>query len=632
MPFGYNGKILHVNLSSKEIEIEQPTEEFYRMYMGGSALGTYYCIRDIPKGADPLGPDNVLVLAPSVITGAPVPCLSRFTATAKSPLTGAIGDAQGGGWWAPELKWAGFDAVVVKGASKTPVYVYIENGDVQIRDASHIWGKTTGEAESIIRQELDDDRIRFLGIGQGGENLVKYACIINERKHAAGRTGMGAVMGSKILKGIAVRGNPANLKYYDRDKMREISRLASDLIKNNPVMKGLQDFGTNSGLVPQQLTGGLPTRNFSSGVFSGYENLSAEKMHQTIFLKAENCYACPVRCKRVVKAEEPYETDPSYGGPEYETVAALGTYTCVDDMNVVAKGNELCNKYSLDTISTGSSIAFAMECFEKGLISLEDSDGLELRFGNKDVIIPLIEKIAFREGIGDLLAEGPREAARRIGKGAEKFAMEVKGNPLPAHMPRVKRGLALAYAVNPFGADHVSTDQDPAFAPDAPELFKNRMKYYGLYTPESTTSLETDKVRMLYYTQQYFSLMDTLTVCVYGYGTVFMYDMEHLVQIVRAITGWNVSSWELMKVGERRTNLMRAFNAREGFSSKDDTLPERLFEELKEGPSKGLSVGREELEGAKKKYYAMAGWDEETGNPKPGKLMELGLEWVLKQL
>lgn len=595
-------------------------------------MGTYYCIRNIPRGADPLGPDNVLVLAPSVITGAPVPCLSRFTATAKSPLTGTIGDAQGGGWWAPELKWAGFDTVVVKGASRAPVYVYIENGTVQIKDASHLWGKTTGEAESIIRRELDDEKIRFLGIGQGGENLVKYACIINERKHAAGRTGMGAVMGSKRLKGIAVRGNPENLKYYDREKMREISRLAVDLMKTNPVMQGLSSLGTNSGLVSQQLTGGLPTRNFSSGVFSGYENLSAERMHQTIFLKAENCYACPVRCKRVVAAEEPYSIDPSYGGPEYETVAALGTYTCVDDMVVVAKGNELCNKYSLDTISTGSSIAFAMECFENGLITPEETGGLELRFGNKEVIVPLIESIAFRKGIGDLLAEGPKEAARRIGNGAEKYAMEVKGNPLPAHMPRVKRGLALAYAVNPFGADHVSTDQDPALAPDAPELFKDRMKAYGLPTPVSTTSLEIDKVRMIYYTQQYFSLMDTLTVCVYGYGTVFLYDMNHLVQIVRAITGWNVSSWELMQVGERRTNLMRAFNTREGFSAKDDTLPERLFERLEEGPSAGLCVGREELEEAKAEYYAMAGWNEETGNPSPGKLMELGLEWILKLL
>lgn len=628
MPKGYNGKILIVDLTSSSIQVEEPGEEFFRKYMGGSALGAYYCLRDIPVGADPLGPDNVLVLAPSVITGAPVPCLSRFTATAKSPLTGTIGDAQGGGWWPPELKWAGYDAVVIKGKAEKPVYIWIDNGKVEIKDASDLWNTTTGEAESLIREKHNDNRIRFVGIGQGGENLVKYACIINERKHAAGRTGMGAVMGSKRLKCIASRGEKNSLEYHDTEKMKELTKLAPAMIKQNAIMEGLRDLGTNFGLSGQQESGGLPTKNFSSGVFDKYENLTAEKMHETIFVKGESCYLCPVRCKRVVEVKEPYDVDPAYGGPEYETVASLGSYLCIDDMEAIAKANELCNKYSLDTISAGGAIAFAMECFENGLLSLSDTDGMELKFGNNDILVPLIEKIAHREGIGDLLADGPREAAKKIGKGSEKYSMDVKGNPLPAHMPRLKRGLSLMYAVNPFGADHVSSDQDPAYAPDTPELFKKRSSTFGLLSPMPATSLDKDKTRMMYYTQQYFSLMDTLTVCAYGFGTLFMYDMDHLVETVRAVTGWNVSAWELMKVGERRTNMLRAFNAREGFSAKDDTLPDRLFEPLPDGPSKGLKVDRKEWEQAKRDYYAIAGWDVETGNPTSGKLLELGLDWI----
>lgn len=628
MPFGYNGKILYVNLTTKKITVETPTQKFYRKYLGGSALGTYYCLRDIPINADPLGPDNVLALSPSVITGAPAPCLSRFSANAKSPLTGGIGDAQGGGWWAPELKFAGFDAVVVKGVSERPVYIFINNGKVEIKSAEHLWGMTTGEAEEAIRKENGDEKIRVAGIGLGGENLVKYACIINERKHSAGRTGMGAVMGSKKLKAIAVRGDKGNLDWYDKDRLKQISRLSGELMNKNQNMIGLKELGTNSGLVYQQAAGGLPTRNFSSGVFDKYENITAEKMRDTIFIKSERCYLCPVGCKRVVATNEPYEVDPNYGGPEYETVASLGSYLEIDDLRIIAKANELCNKHSIDTISIGSSIAFAMECYENGILTKRDTDGLDLRFGNKDVLIPMIQKIASREGIGNLLAEGPMYAAKKIGNGAEKYAMHVKGNPLPAHMPRVKRGLALVYAVNPFGADHVCTDQDPAYTPETPKVILDKMKGYGLYNPVSSLDLGDEKVKMIYYTQQYFSLMDSLSVCVYGYGTAFLFDLEYLTEVVKAVTGWNVTEWELMKTGERKTNMMRIFNAREGFTAEADILPQRLFEPLERGPSKGHKVDMEQFNRAKQIYYEMAGWDSCDGNPTAAKIKELDLNWI----
>ena len=629
MNYGYNNKILIVNLSDSSVKIENPGEQFFRKYMGGSALGVYYCLREIPKGADPLGPDNVLVFAPGVLTGAPIPCASRYTVTAKSPLTGGIGDAQAGGWWAPELKWAGFDAIVVKGKSKKPVYLWIKNGDVEIREASHLWGKNIGDTEDLIQQELKDTKIRVSGIGPGGENLVKYACIINEKRHAAGRTGMGAVMGSKNLKAVAVRGEKSDQKYFNPDYLKGLTKIAIELIPQNPVMDESQKLGTISCLTSMHLSGGLPTRNFQSGVFENYENISAEKLHETIFVKSGTCYHCPVFCKRIVKAEEPYHIDPDYGGPEYETTAALGSYLCVDDLAVISKGNELCNKYTLDTISTGASIAFAMECFENGLLSLEETDGLELKFGNKEVVVPLIEKIAYREGIGNLLADGPREAAKKIGANSYKYSIDVKGNPLPAHMPRVKKSLALAYAVIPFGADHCSTTHDPAFTSDAPDLFTDRVKSFGLSKNVDMDILDLESTRLVYYTQQYYALMDSLAVCIFGFGEIWLFDMEHLVRATEAVTGWKVSSWELMKVGERRTNLMRIFNAREGFGAKDDTLPDRLFEPLIGGPTEGKSIDRIAFEKAKRDYYGMAGWDIETGNPTAGKLKELGLEeWI----
>lgn len=629
MPYGYNGKILHVNLTDRKTSIEEPNEVFYRRYMGGSGLGAYYCLRDIPPKADPLGPDNVIVFAPSVITGAPVPFLSRFNITAKSPLTNGIGDSQAGGYWGPELKFAGYDAIVIRGKSEKPVYLWINNGKVEIRDASHAWGLSTGEAERVIKKELDDDKVIFAIIGQGGENQVRYACVVNERKHVNGRTGMGAVMGSKNLKAIAVKGDKSSLEYFDKEKMKDLSKLASEIIKENSSAQSLREFGTGGGLPGQQETGGLPTRNHSSGVFDGYENITGQRMAETILKENGTCYVCPIRCKRVVEAKEPYEIDPDYGGPEYETLSALGSYLCIDDLITIAKGNELCNKYSLDTISTGASIAFAMECYENGILTKEDTGGLELNFGNREVLIELIDMIAKREGIGDLLADGPDIASKKIGKDSYKYAIHVKGNPVPAHMARVKQGLGLIYAVNPFGADHMQCDHDILFEEDAPEVIRNRLKAFGLQRTSIGTTLDTDKVRMMYYTQLWRSVMDTLEVCMFGFGTGKVFGMEHLVPIVEAITGWDVSSWELMKVGERRLNLLRLFNEREGFTSKDDQLPDRFFEKLREGPSKGFAINTDDFNRAKDDYYQIAGWDSKNGNPTLGKLKELDMQEFL---
>lgn len=626
MPKGYNDKILHVNLTDEKWHVEEPGLDFYRRYVGGSALGTYYCLKEIPKGVDPLGAENVIAFSGSIITGAPVPFLSRISITSKSPITGGIGDSQAGGWFAPEMKFAGFDAIIVKGKAKKPVYLWISNGKVEIRDACHLWGQDIGDAESSIREEVQEKNARVIGIGKAGENRVSYACIINERRHAAGRTGMGAVMGSKNLKAIAVKGNKNNLEYENPEELRALVKEDVEFIKNDPATQSLSKIGTNDAYIAQNEMGGLPTRNFKTGVFKDYLELAPDKMHE-LYHKNESCYACPVRCKITLKASKPYDIDPSYGGPEYETVSSLGSYLCNSNKYVLAKAHELCNRYTIDTISLGASIAFGMECYENGLITKVETDGLELSFGNSEVILPLIEKIANCEkGIGELLAKGPKKAAEIIGRGSEKYAIEVKGNPLPAHMPRQKHSMAVIYAVNPYGADHCSSLADFIYFNELPEEARGLMRMMDLNTFGEYDGITTTKTRMILYSQKYFSFIDSIGICLFS---TFAMNFDKISKYIKAITGWDTSIFEFMKIGERKINMMKYFNYREGFTIQDDYIPERLFEEIPNGPTEGQKIDRDEFNKAILDYYDMAGWDIEESKPTKGKLKELDLEWVI---
>jgi aldehyde:ferredoxin oxidoreductase len=627
MSFGYHGKILHADLTNAALRIEEPDEKFYRHYMGGSGLGMYYLLKHTPAGADPLGPENTLVLSLSVLTGAPVSGQSRMTATAKSPLTGAVGDAQCGGFWPAECKFAGFDAIVVTGKAEKPVYLWLHDGEAELRDASHLWGKVTGEVEAQIKEELGDPKIEVAQCGPAGEKGVRFAGIINMSNRANGRTGMGAVMGSKNLKAVAVRGK-MRPKLADRDALIKVAKWGADNFEASDVY-GLGMFGTAEVLQGQHKAGGLPTRNWSSGAFDGWEPLDGPTMYDTILKERDTCYACTVRCKRVVEVTAgPYKVDPLYGGPEYETLATFGSYCGIDDLAAVSYANQLCNQYGMDTISCGATIAWAMDCFEAGLLTTEDTGGLELRFGDADAMVKLTEMIGKREGLGDLLAEGSARAAATFGNGAEDLVVTVKGQELPAHMPQVKRSLALIYAVNPFGADHQSHEHDPSYA-DYPD----RMAELDLMDPQPDGLLNTEKVRYALYTQQLYSCLDSINLCQFVYGPAWhLYGPSQIVDTVRAITGWNVSLWELMKVGERRLNLMRAFNAREGFGRAADKLPPKLSQALVGGESDGVFVTEEEVEKAKDTYYGMAGWDVATGTPGRPKLEELGLAWVADEL
>lgn len=625
-----NHRILRINLSSGSMEVDNRDELFYRKYAGGSALGLYYCLSGIPRGCDPLEEENVLCFSTSIVTGAPISCLSRFSVNTKSPITGGIADSQCGGYWGPELKFSGYDALIISGRAPEPVYIFINRGEVKIMEASRLWGLTTGETEERLREKHGDKSIRIASIGKAGENLVRYANIMTDCSHACGRTGVGAVMGSKNLKAVAVKGDRKNLSLHDSEGCKRIARMAAGRIKTVPPLQGLSSLGTSMLVTPLQRIGCLPTKNFKMGVFEAYDKINGEALHEHLSVKSDTCFACSVRCKRVVSSSGPVPIDPLYGGPEYETLASFGSYLMVDDIHVIAKANELCNKYGLDTISTGSSIAFAMECNEKNILDENMIDGERIEFGNKNVVLPLIEKIADRTGIGRLLAEGPARAAAIIGRGAEGYAIHVKGNPLPAHMPRIKRSMSLIYSVNPFGADHMSSVHDAAVSEKASEEVKDRMRFLGIYESSELMDMDSTKIRFALYTQIYCSLLDSLCGCAFGFSPSFvLFSFRDLIEIIRCATGLNVSSWELMKIGERRMNMMRLFNERCGFSAENDTLPSRMFEEFSEGPAEGVAVDRVQFEESKKEYYELAGWDPVTGNPRESKIKELGLEWAL---
>jgi len=625
MPYGYHGRILRVNLTDGRVWVERKDDTFYRRYFGGWGIIAYYLLRELRAGVDPLSPENKLIFAAGVVTGVPIPGSGRNAVGAKSPLTGGFGASEAGGFFGAELKKAGFDGIVIDGRAERPVYLWVHDGEAEIRDAQHLWGMHTKDSQEAIRRELGDPLIRTAQIGPAGERLVRYACILNDLKHSAGRCGLGAVMGSKNLKAVAVRGH-GRVEVADPDGVRRLAReMRNQILSRERGLGGVDtDLGTGSWMTAHVLSGNLPTRNFRDGLFPNPEAISAQTIKETVRLRMEGCYACPMRCKKVVKVDEPWKVDPAYGGPEYETLAALGSNCGVDDLKAICKANEICQRYAIDTISAGVTIAFAMECFENGLLSEEDTGGLRLNFGNAEAVVRLVEMIGERRGIGDLLAEGTRRAAEKIGRGAEKYAVHVKGQEVPMHEPRLKRALGLGYAVSPTGADHVHNVHDTSFLTPADW---ERVKPLGILDPAPLEDLGPNKIRLLIYMTNWMVLDNCLVMC-----SFVPWTFDQKVEIVRAVTGWSTNLWELMKVGERAINLARVFNLREGFTERDDWLPERFFQPQTSGPLSKTAISRKALERAKRIYYRMMGWDEGMGVPTRGKLEELGISWAADQL
>ncbi|RPH85218.1 MAG: aldehyde:ferredoxin oxidoreductase [Candidatus Rokuibacteriota bacterium] len=619
--------IHHVDLTGGTVQTRTLPEDVYRKYPGGSALAAYLVLREMRSGADPLGPDNVLVMAVSPLTGLAISGQSRMTASARSPLTGAIGDSQCGGFFPAEMRAAGTDAIVFTGQSPEPVYLWLHDGVAELRPAKHLWGKETAEGDRLLKAEVGDPRAEVAQIGPGGENLVRFAAIMNMVNRANGRTGMGAVMGSKRLKAVVVRGTKPP-KPAAPERFRNLLKRLKELQQANPGIGWFGEYGTAGVLGIQNKMGGQPTRNYSEGTFAEAGQIDGTVMAKTILKERDTCYACVVKCKRVVEVHEPgLDVDPVYGGPEYETLTFFGSMCGVGDLKLLAKASADANKYGLDTISCGATIAWAIEAKAKGLL---DDQGLGLAYGDGQSVLRAIEAIALRRGVGDLLAEGSLRAAQTLGPAAVDLTVTVKGQELPAHMPQHKRSLGLVYAVNAFGADHQSSEHDGMLKTKPDSLHRKRLGTLGEFPALDLRDLSDDKVTFAWTSQRFYSALDSLGLCQFVWGSSWqLYGPVETVELVQAGTGWDATLDELLQMGERRINLMRAFNAREGIGKSADTLPKKLFQPLEgTGPSAGVALTTEELERARESYYRLAGCDPETGYPTRAKLAELGLDWA----
>ena len=628
MGFGSNGTILRVDLTRGTTAIETFDEAFYRRYPGGKALAAYHLLREMPAGADPLGPDNPLILATGLLTGAPVSTATRFNAIARSPLTGAFGESEAGGYWGPELKMAGLDAIILSGRSPDPVYIWVKDGAAEIRDARALWGQDPPAVQAAIKEAVGEKNARVLQIGRAGENLVPYAMLMNELRHYNGRTGMGAVMGSKNVRAIAVKGSRRYLELaHDAAALGGIGKRLSKEVAEHPQGWDLRTKGT-PGLTDGLNAGGiLPTRNFRLGSFEQVEKIGWTA-YEAIRSGTRTCYACAVRCKPETAFAGRYTVTDTYDGPEYEAVAGFGSNCAIFDLQLVARANELCNELGLDVISTAGTVAFVMECVEHGFLGPAELQGVDLRFGNGEALLEALPLIAARQGIGELLALGSRRIAEQVGGEAITFAMQVKGLEMAMHEPRGKVGVALGYATNEAGADHLVAFHDGVFVNPESVSFKGAMQI-GITEPAGALDLGEAKVFNWFTGERWNSAEKVLGLCFFGPAPRSFIQADDVVAAVRAATGWDVTVDELLEAGERAVNLARVFNVREGLSRADDRLPDRLHAPLEGGPLTGTSIDREAFEAAVTRLFELKGWDPATGVPTPERLRSLGLEWAI---
>jgi aldehyde:ferredoxin oxidoreductase len=618
---GYTGKILRINLTDQSAKEEKLALEVARDYIGGAGFGIKYLYDEVKAGTDALGPDNKLLFASGPFSGANIPCASRMAVTGKSPLTGAVGMSLTGGYFPVELKFAGYDVLIIEGKAEKPTYISIKDGETKFRSAKKVWGMRTTDTQQIIKNELNDQNYRIACIGPAGENLCKIACIINELR-AAGRKGLGAVMGSKNLKAIAIRGT-GEVPIADHEKLKVARGAFTKAMKESHILyPEFSKHGTPMVVDHTCAIGIFPTKNFTAtGEFIPADKIGVE-VQVTRDVGSEHCYGCPVGCSQLKMARtEPY-TGILAEGPEYETFFSFGGETGVDNIDAIIAADRLADELGLDTMSAGVAIGFAMELFEKGLLSAADTGGLKLTFGNHEAMMTLLRLMAFREGIGDILADGTKAAAKKIGKGAEKYAMHVKGLELPAYDVRGAKAHGLNYATSYTGADH---NRGYAF-----------QEIFGIPVPYAVDRFAVEgKGKLTKWNQDLRSATcDAPTMC------AFLLDMavpaiaaQNTADLMEAVTGLKYSPEEILKVGERMNNVARAFNVREGFTRDDDTLPERLMTEpLKAGASKGQVISKDDLNQMLDEYYTERGWDLRTGAPTRQKLAELGLGYVAEQL
>ena len=611
---GWNNKILTVDLSERRITEDAVDPSILTSFLGGRGFNVLTLFHRISRVTDPLAEDNVLVFGAGPLVGTNIPSNGRYNVSSRSPLTMLLGDSNSAGLWAVQLKKAGFDGIVIRGASERPVYLFISNEKCEIVDASFTWGKTVSETDRLLREKHGRDA-RVLSIGPAGENLVRYACIMNDRDRAAGRTGNGAVMGAKNLKAIIVS-SQGKVATADPEAVRTVSKEIRQAMRASPSFQVRSEYGTPMLTTLYNHMGVLPTRNNQTGIFSSAEKIGGERLKAEYVETPKSCFLCPVHCSRRSVIKKGKYAGLSFEGPEFESICSLGSRLDNDDLESILYLNKRLNDLGLDTISTGGTIAYAMECFEKGLLHEQDLDGLDLTWGNTESIITMVEWIAYRKGFGDILAEGVKRGSEKIA-GSERYALHVKGMEVPTQEVRGLKAWGLGWAVSSRGADHCRAFpvMETTWTPEQAEEF------FG--TPNASDRLSYEsKAAMVKWAEDYGAVIDALGLCTISYIAMGL-KPELVAGAYRAVTGLDVDTDELLKAGERINNLERLLNLNLGLHPVQDTLPDRFLEEpLPEGPCQGEVI---RVQGMIDEYYALRGWCPTTGRPGKDKLKALGL-------
>ncbi len=607
---GYIGKILRVNLTDGTWSDFSLTDELVEKYIGGAGLAARILYDELEPGVDPLSPENKAIFLTGPVNGTMIPAASRVGLYAKSPLTNSFFHSSAGGHFGAELKYAGYDGIILEGASEKPVYLFIDEGNVELRDASHLWGLDSNTVQHEMHEELGSEEIHIAAIGPAGENLVRFACVICGCR-ALGRGGLGAVLGSKKVKAVAVRGQ-GSVEVPDMRKMRLLlDELFAKFNANPSTSEIMPRYGTPVLVNANNTLGMFGHNNWQDEFYTESEGLSGETMRKQLVKRDKSCFACPARCSKFSIVGEGQNEGCCVEGPEYEDIFSLGSMCGHNNLDVVAAGERLCDDIGVDAIEAGVSIAFAMECYEKGLITDKETDGIELRFGRDDLILPLIEKMGRREGnLGNLLAEGVKRASEQVGQGSEFFAMQNKGLTFPGHSARGMPGFALGYATGPRGASH----HDSRPTGERTGLVKrDTIEGKGEYTARiNHLNILTDSMIVCHLPEAIWGPLDIT---------------DNVVRCLNAVTGMDLTLDQARKTAERIWNMIRMFSVREGYRREHDTLPGRFMEEpIKTGPSKGMVISREMLDYMLDQYYEFRGWDKETGVPTREKLEELGLE------
>jgi aldehyde:ferredoxin oxidoreductase len=617
--YGYGGAILRVNLTDGTIHHHLTEEHLVQAFLGGRGLNVKRLWDELPAHTDGLSPQNVLAFGIGPLVGTTFPGGARFNVTAMSPQTGILGDSNAGGFFGPELKFAGYDQVIIQGRADHPVYLWIKDDMVELRDARGLWGRDVWDTTLAIQQELDDSDVQIATIGQGAENGVRFAGVFVNLNRPAARTGMGTVMASKNLKAVAVRGTKL-IPVADMARFNEIIERLDEVIFNHPEYEVRCRLGTTKLIKALNGIGGLPTRHFQSGRFEHADAVSGEAIEELYKVKSKACFACTIPCSRFLVVDDPRFPGLQLEGPEYEPLAGFTARVGNGDLALALECINLANRYGIDAIALSEVISWAMECHERGLLSPDEANGLDLTWGNGETILALIHKVAHREGFGDFLADGVKKAAERLGRGSEEIALEGKGLEVFQADPRSVKAYGLGNAVASRGADHLRSEPWFEFSNDPEEGIRR----FGI--PETAFRLEhLGKGLVVKHFEEMAAISDSIGVCKNTYNNMEVLSWDETAALLRAATGWDITGEEVRRIGERIVNLERLFIAREGITRKDDTLPRRFLEEPMpegSGPSTGSVL---ELEPMLDEYYGARGWDVETGLPTSEKLEELGL-------